>query len=229
MSYPTICTQRKRGRARLRDQAMFDGDNPLARGQVFDTAFVTLFHVTAGEPWPDELLMIREDGTTDWVVAGYELCFTIIVIWVILQASAACVRARPCGAPRGRCQLPSAADLQARAARPGAVRAAMPPLGRAAAGRPESSIGGSVRCGARAPGRLFGSAGGPPVAAGWPPARRLLRAGACPGVGASWWRSGCASRGLASIRTRGLAQARVRPYARPGARPLRTASCERAS
>ena len=27
--------------------------------QVFDTAFVTLFHVTAGDPWPDELPMVR--------------------------------------------------------------------------------------------------------------------------------------------------------------------------
>ena len=27
--------------------------------QMFDTAFVTLFHVTAGDPWPDELPMVR--------------------------------------------------------------------------------------------------------------------------------------------------------------------------
>ena len=53
---------------------------------MFDTAFVTLFHVTAGDPWPEELPTVREDGSTDWAVAGFMLSFTIIVIWVILQA-----------------------------------------------------------------------------------------------------------------------------------------------
>jgi preprotein translocase subunit SecG len=54
---------------------------------------VTLFQVTVGYPWPEELPTVREDGTTDWEVAGFMICFTIIVIWVILQAS----RGAECG------------------------------------------------------------------------------------------------------------------------------------
>ena len=156
---------------------------------MFDTAFVTLFHVTAGEPWPDELLMIREDGTTDWVVAGYELCFTIIVIWVILQASAACVRARPCGAARGRCQLPSASGACGSAGEgsppgSGARRnAAVRPRGRWAARVEHRRERAVWRARAWASFWLGGRATRRRWDAGWPPARRLLRAGACPGGG----------------------------------------------
>ena len=30
--------------------------------QVFDKAFVTLFHITGGDPWPDTLPGFNEDG-----------------------------------------------------------------------------------------------------------------------------------------------------------------------
>ena len=30
--------------------------------EVFDKAFVTLFHVTSGDPWPETLPSLNEDG-----------------------------------------------------------------------------------------------------------------------------------------------------------------------
>ena len=52
---------------------------------VFDRAFLTLFYVTGGDPWPDALPKFNEDGTANWIVAGYIMCYTIVEIWVILQ------------------------------------------------------------------------------------------------------------------------------------------------
>ena len=53
---------------------------------VFDRAFLTLFYVTGGDPWPDELPKFNEDGTANWVVAAYIMGYTMIELWVILQA-----------------------------------------------------------------------------------------------------------------------------------------------
>ena len=52
---------------------------------MFDTAFVTLFHVTGGDPWPETLPSYNEDGSVNWLVMGFIFGYTIIVIWVILQ------------------------------------------------------------------------------------------------------------------------------------------------
>ena len=41
--------------------------------QMFDTAFVTLFHVTAGDPWPDELPMVRGTAGTPHRALGRTL------------------------------------------------------------------------------------------------------------------------------------------------------------
>ena len=57
--------------------------------EVFDKAFVTLFHVTSGDPWPETLPSFNEDGTVNWLVTGFVFAYTMIVIWVILQVSSA--------------------------------------------------------------------------------------------------------------------------------------------
>ena len=36
---------------------------------TFDAAFVTLFYVTGGDPWPDSLPKHNEDGTANWEVS----------------------------------------------------------------------------------------------------------------------------------------------------------------
>ena len=59
---------------------------------MFDTAFVTLFHVTGGDPWPETLPSYNEDGSVNWLVMGFIFGYTIIVIWVILQVPASPVR-----------------------------------------------------------------------------------------------------------------------------------------
>ena len=41
-------------------------------GQVFSKSFVTLFHVTAGDPWPETPSRLREDGKVDWKVRAPE-------------------------------------------------------------------------------------------------------------------------------------------------------------
>ena len=53
--------------------------------EVFDKAFVTLFHVTSGDPWPETLPGFNEDGTVNWLVTSFVFAYTMIVIWVILQ------------------------------------------------------------------------------------------------------------------------------------------------
>ena len=52
---------------------------------VFDKALITLFYVTGGDPWPEALPRVNEDGTANWVVAGFVMTFTIMVVWIILE------------------------------------------------------------------------------------------------------------------------------------------------
>ena len=52
---------------------------------VFDKALITLFYVTGGDPWPEALPRVNEDGTANWVVAGFVMVFTIMVVWIILE------------------------------------------------------------------------------------------------------------------------------------------------
>ena len=54
---------------------------------VFDAAFLTLFYVTGGDPWPDALPKFNEDGSANWIVAAYIMAYTMIEIWVILQVA----------------------------------------------------------------------------------------------------------------------------------------------
>jgi hypothetical protein len=53
--------------------------------EVFDKAFITLFFVTAGDPWPESLPKLREDGSADWVTAGYVIIFTVTVVWIFVE------------------------------------------------------------------------------------------------------------------------------------------------
>ena len=53
---------------------------------TFDLAFFTLLFVTAGEPWPDSLSRLHEDGTANWTVLSFCGCYIIVSTWLILQA-----------------------------------------------------------------------------------------------------------------------------------------------
>ncbi len=46
---------------------------------------MTLFHITAGDPWPEEPALYDEDGTVNWKVGAFHLAYEISVGWVILQ------------------------------------------------------------------------------------------------------------------------------------------------
>ena len=80
MIFPALIAVARRSRRRCRSFSC-----PC---QVFDTAFVTLFHVTGGDPWPETLPSYNEDGSVNWLVMGFIFGYTIIVIWVILQVCA---------------------------------------------------------------------------------------------------------------------------------------------
>ena len=54
---------------------------------VFDKAFITLFFVSGGDPWPETLPKTNEDGSANWVTAGYVMVYTVVVDWVIIEAS----------------------------------------------------------------------------------------------------------------------------------------------
>mmetsp|Transcript_52853 Transcript_52853/g.139104 ORF Transcript_52853/g.139104 Transcript_52853/m.139104 type:complete len:648 (+) Transcript_52853:92-2035(+) len=52
---------------------------------MFDVAFVTLFFVTAGEPWPDEVRELTEDGKVRWSMMSFCFIYTIGTFWIFLQ------------------------------------------------------------------------------------------------------------------------------------------------
>jgi hypothetical protein len=54
--------------------------------QTFSLSLVSLFHVTAGDPWPEEPALMDEDGTVNWRVCMFHMSYEISVNWVILQA-----------------------------------------------------------------------------------------------------------------------------------------------
>uniref|UniRef100_A0A7S0MVB5 EF-hand domain-containing protein n=2 Tax=Cryptomonas curvata TaxID=233186 RepID=A0A7S0MVB5_9CRYP len=68
--------------------ALFGEETPEYFG-VFDLAFLTLFHVTTGEPWPHELPRLNADGSANWVTGGFTLVYTIIVHLVVMEVSVA--------------------------------------------------------------------------------------------------------------------------------------------
>ncbi len=65
---------------------LFSGrDTPALFAQFFSTAFVTLFHITAGDPWPEDPQLYEENGLVIWRVAIFHMAYEISVGWVILQ------------------------------------------------------------------------------------------------------------------------------------------------
>ena len=54
---------------------------------VFDVALLTLFYVTAGEPWPEDLPVHHEDGSANWIAGAFTMAFTIVVHWVVLEVT----------------------------------------------------------------------------------------------------------------------------------------------
>ena len=48
-------------------------------------AFITLFYVTGGDPWPEALPRANEDGSANWAVAGFVMVYTVAVVWVMLE------------------------------------------------------------------------------------------------------------------------------------------------
>jgi hypothetical protein len=48
---------------------------------------VTLFHITAGDPWPEEPALLDKDGTVNWKVATFHMAYEISVGWVVLQVT----------------------------------------------------------------------------------------------------------------------------------------------
>ena len=47
---------------------------------VFDKAFTTIFYTAAGDPWPDTLPRLNDDGSTNWPVAGFILVYTVVQV-----------------------------------------------------------------------------------------------------------------------------------------------------
>ena len=64
--------------------SFFSESTPLYFGS-FEGAFLTLFYVAGGDPWPDALPKFNEDGSPNWSVALYIVGYTVIEIWVVLQ------------------------------------------------------------------------------------------------------------------------------------------------
>ena len=68
--------------------AMFGEELPGQFGS-FDVSLFTLFLVTAGEPWPEGLPRLREDGSANGVVMLFCAVYTITTYWLILQVGPA--------------------------------------------------------------------------------------------------------------------------------------------
>ncbi len=56
---------------------------------TFDVAMFSLFSVTGGEPWPESLPRLNEDGTANWGVMLFCSGYFVITTWLILQVLAA--------------------------------------------------------------------------------------------------------------------------------------------
>ena len=72
---------------------------------------MTLFKVTAGDPWPEgPPLFDEEDGTVAWKVAAFHISYEVSVGWVILQVRVAATRG-PTGGRHGPEPYPSRSAL----------------------------------------------------------------------------------------------------------------------
>ena len=62
---------------------------------VFDKAFTTIFYTAAGDPWPDTLPRLNDDGSTNWPVAGFILVYTVIQVPASFRAVPLFIRVMP--------------------------------------------------------------------------------------------------------------------------------------
>ncbi len=52
-------------------------------------AFVTMFRVASGDPWPASLVLVLEDGEMNWTACAYMCTFIVIACWISLEVSVA--------------------------------------------------------------------------------------------------------------------------------------------
>ena len=58
---------------------------PLQFG-LFGRGFVSLFRVTAGDPWPDDALpLVGENGDMNIGTVGFMVSYIVLVNWTFLQ------------------------------------------------------------------------------------------------------------------------------------------------
>ena len=67
---------------------------------VFMRAFITMFRVASGDPWPESLVLVLEDGEMNWTACAYMCSFIIIACWISLEVSVAVLLENFVGASR---------------------------------------------------------------------------------------------------------------------------------
>ena len=68
--------------------SLFAGEAPTDFG-VFMRAFITVFKVASGDPWPESLVLVLEDGEMNWTACAYMCSFILIACWISLEVSVA--------------------------------------------------------------------------------------------------------------------------------------------
>ena len=124
----TAARRRRRAGAAAVMGVSFFGAAAPENFATFDAAFMTLFYVTGGDPWPDTLPKHNDDGTTNWQVAGHADAGAFRRPAVRTSAPAIHTRRRPRRPPA--LSAPCVAQLPTRSARTSAGRfAGRPALG----------------------------------------------------------------------------------------------------
>jgi hypothetical protein len=52
-------------------------------------AFITTFKVASGDPWPESLILVQEDGDMNWTACAYMCSLIIFACWIALEVSVA--------------------------------------------------------------------------------------------------------------------------------------------
>ncbi len=86
LSQSLPCERRGRGAGAVVAVALLGEQMPDYFG-TFDVAMFTLFSVTGGEPWPESLPRLNEDGTANGVVMLFCSAYFVITTWLILQVA----------------------------------------------------------------------------------------------------------------------------------------------
>ena len=65
----------------------FSDDAPLAFG-AFDRAFITMFCITAGDTWVDEIPRISlDDSSLNYPFAIFIVTYIVVANWTVLQVT----------------------------------------------------------------------------------------------------------------------------------------------